>query len=39
MLARGSVADRILKRQAELSQPFNTTVTFDKGVGAVRVST
>jgi poly-gamma-glutamate capsule biosynthesis protein CapA/YwtB (metallophosphatase superfamily) len=38
MLARSIVADRILKRQAELSQPFNTTVTFDKGVGAIRVN-
>ena len=38
MLARGAVADRILKRQAELSQPFNTAVTFDNGVGTIRVN-
>ena len=38
MLARGSVADRILKRQAELSKPFNTTMTLDQGVGTIRVN-
>jgi hypothetical protein len=38
MLARGPVADRILKTQAELSQPFNTAVTFNNGVGTIRVN-
>lgn len=37
-LARGAVADRILKRQAELSQPFSTTMVVDKGVGTLRLN-
>lgn len=34
-LARGAIADRILRRQAELCRPFGTTITVGDGVAAL----
>jgi len=37
-LARGAVAERILDRQARLSQPFGTAIAVADGLGRVRLS-